>query len=165
MGRVSAALQGQWHSLMLQGLTIFHSTFHGGFDDFFIQRIGEETAGRGEFWQLALNFKRANLGGGQMRVTTGDSVLWALIKAESRGSAPLRLKGPQSVKAYTAIRVNVTDGETRRAVEGATVGGRSTDRNGQVEIEAGPAGETHRLQADYQNRYVRSNVLIVTVTA
>jgi hypothetical protein len=95
------------------GLTKFNSTYHVNLDDFFIQRIGEETASRNEFWQLALNFKRANLGGGQMRITTGDNVLWALIPAGPRGLAPLRLKGPRSVRAYTAFRVTVIDGETR----------------------------------------------------
>jgi len=147
------------------GRPVWGGTYHIGFDDFFIQRIGEETAGRGEFWQLALNFRRANLGGGQMRIRTGDSVLWALIKSGSRGSAPLKLKGPRSIRANTAFTVTVTDGETHGAVEGATVGGRPTDRNGQVKITSGQSGETHRLQADYQNRYVRSNVLMVAVTA
>jgi hypothetical protein len=147
------------------GRPVWGGTYHVGFDDFFIQRIGEEAAGRGEFWQLALNFRRTNLGGGQMRITTGDSVLWALIKSGSRGLAPLRLKGPRSIRANTTFAVTVTDGETQGAVEGAIVGGRPTDRNGQVKITSGQPDETHRLQADYQNRYVRSNVLIVTVTA
>jgi len=65
-------------------LTDSNSTYHVILDDFFIQRIGEETAARGEFWQLSLNFRRANLGGGQMRITTGDNVLWALIPVGSR---------------------------------------------------------------------------------
>lgn len=145
-------------------LTDSNSTYHVILDDFFIQRIGEETAARGEFWQLSLNFRRANLGGGQMRITTGDNVLWALIPVGSRGLAPLRLKGPRSVKAYTAFKVTVIDGETRGAVEGTTVGGRTTDRNGQVEVTSGQSGQVLRLQANYQNRYVRSNILMVTVT-
>ena len=91
-------------------------------------------------------------------------MLWALIR--SRGTlAPLRLKGPRSVRANTTFKVTALDGETREAVEGATVGGRLTDRNGQVEIISGEPGETHRLQAEYQSRYVRSNALIVTVTS
>ncbi|KAF8811749.1 hypothetical protein BYT27DRAFT_7275931 [Phlegmacium glaucopus] len=55
-------------------------TFNDEFQDFFIDTIDEKAdSDAGEFWQLVLNFSPTPLGGGQMRVTTGDSVLWALI--------------------------------------------------------------------------------------
>ena len=142
------------------GLTEFNSTFNTQFDDFFIQTI-TETAGSGEFWQLALNFSPANVGGGQLRVTTGDSVVWALVKGET--SVPLlRLNGPLFFEANKIFKVTVSDGETRKPVQGATVDGKTTDKNGQVEIASGAPGNRQELRANFPGKYVRSNPLIVT---
>lgn len=138
------------------------ATFHDDLDDFFVKTINE-TAGQGEFWQLALNFRRADVGGGQLRVTTGDSVLWALVKGQTL--VPLRLKGRPSVKVDTEFTVTVLDGETRKPVPLVTVspggGTRTTDVNGQVKIKLTTV-RTHLLRADAPGIYVRSNVLKVT---
>jgi hypothetical protein len=150
-------------ALTSAGLTKFNSTFNAEFDDFIIQTIGTETAAAGEFWQLALNFRRADVGGGQLRVTTGDSVLWALVTAQ-QPLVPLRLKGPRYVKAHTKFTVTVLDGETRKPVPSATVGpdGGTTDIHGQVVITSGAVPTSQILRADFPGRYVRSNVLTVT---
>ena len=155
-------------ALTSAGLTESNSTFDARFDDFFITDIGEAAVPGESFWQLALNFKRADVGGGQLRVTTGDSVLWALIGNPYQTLVPLRLKGPPSATVNTAFKVTVLDGETRKPVPLVTVspggGTRRTDMNGQVEITLTEAGE-HDLRADAPGIYVRSNVLKVTVTA
>jgi 5-hydroxyisourate hydrolase-like protein (transthyretin family) len=118
------------------------------------------------------------VGGGQLRVTTGDSVLWALVKGY-QPLVPLRLKGPQKIVAASVPRFKVTvlDGETRKPIPLVTVGGKKTingqeqtvaekktNIDGQVEIESGAAG-TFELKAYAADVYVRSNVLKVTVTA
>jgi len=136
--------------------------FNVNLDDFFITSIHSERAGRNEFWQLALNFRRSNLGGGQMRIASGDSVLWALIPVSDTGSVPLRLKGPRSARANESFTVTVLNGETRGGVQGATVGGQTTNAHGQATLTY-PAG-TQRLQASHTGSYVRSNVLQVVVT-
>lgn len=102
------------------------------------------------------------MGGGQLRVTTGDSILWALVTTQ-RAVVPLRLNGPRVVQANTNFKITVTDGETHRPVPLATVGEDMTDFDGQVEIEAGDVGTEHQLRANFPGRFVRSNVLTVTV--
>ena len=105
------------------------------------------------------------MGGGQLRVTSGDSVLWALVTG-LQTLVPLRLKGPPSARVNTAFKVTVLDGETRKPVPFVTVspGGGRTDINGQAEIRSTTA-QTLKVTADFAGRYVRSNALIVTVRA
>ena len=150
------------NALTSAGLIEFNSTFSADLDDFFIKTI-TETAEKDEFWQLVFNFKRADVGGGQLRVTTGDSVLWALVNGYQT-LVPLRLKGPASVKINTKFKVTVLDGETRKPVPLVPVGpsGGRTDINGQVEIEYDTPGH-RKLRADVPGIYVRSNVLVVWV--
>ena len=157
------------YALTSAGLTEFNSKFYANLDDFLIETIGTETAVPNQsFWQLALNFKRADVGGGQLRVTTGDSVLWALVGNGYQTLGPLRLKGPPSAKVNTAFKVTVLDGETRKPVPLVTVspggGTRRTDINGEVEIILETTA-IHLLRADAPGVYVRSNVLRVTVTS
>ena len=147
-------------ALTYAGLTEFNSEFDPRFDDFLIKTI-TETAEPGEFWQLALNFRLANVGGGQLRVTTGDSVLWALVAGQNL-LVPLRLNGPLYFEANKIFKVTVSDGETGKPVQGATVDGKTTDKNGQVEIASGASGNRQELRANFPGKYVRSNVLIVT---
>ncbi|KDR74859.1 hypothetical protein GALMADRAFT_280195 [Galerina marginata CBS 339.88] len=148
-------------------------TFNANLEDFFITKIAGEAAGTNEYWQLAVNFKRATLGGGQTRIQTADSVVWALIpvqQAPANGLPLLKLKGPRSAKANVEFQVTVIDGETRQAVEGATVkdgGGQlswKTDYQGVAKIKY-PAPDTNpkTLKAEHKDKYVRSNALKVKV--
>ena len=136
-------------------------------------KIGINVAGEGEYWQLALNFKLAKLGGSQTRVEKADSVVWALIKvqqAPANGLPLLKLKGPRSAGVDKKIVVTVIDGETRQAVQGATVkeiqsGGTGTwitDYQGQAKITFASPGEK-KLKAEHEGKYVRSNELTVFV--
>ena len=128
-------------------------------------------ARQGEYWQLALNFRRADLGGSQMKIQKADSVVWALItlqQAPANGLPLLKLKGPRSAVVNVEILVTVIDGETRKGVEGATVrelGGRGSwisDYQGQARVTFATPGEK-RLKAEHDGKYVRSNMLRVTV--
>ena len=129
-------------------------------------------AQEGEYWQLALNFRRADLGGGQMKIQKADSVVWALIKlqeAPANGLPLLKLKGPRSVVVNVEILVRVIDGETRQGVQGATVkelggtGAWISDYKGQAKVTFATSGEKW-LKAEHDGKYVRSNVLKVTVS-
>lgn len=142
-------------------------------DDYFVTKISTDEAGKGEYWQLALNFRRADLGGSQTRVQTADSVVWALIRvqqAPANGLPLLKLKGPRFAVAKKEILVTVIIGETRQAVEGATVkeiqaggtGTWTTDYQGQAKITFVDAGEK-KLKAEQDGKYVRSNALTIIV--
>ena len=98
-----------------------------------------------------------------MRVTTGDSVLWALINFKKNPGVALRLKGPRFATVNKSFKVTVIDGETRKPVEGATVGSQKTDKNGEAVITFKTSGKEH-LKAEYPDKYVRSNGLTVTVS-
>lgn len=151
----------------LRRLTKFKRKFYESFEDFFITRIKNDTAGSGEYWQLALNFRRANLGGGQLEIKAGDNVLWALIKPEPsyNSLAPLKLNGPRSAKVNVEFIVTVLDGETRKPVAGAiiTPGEQKTDSQGQAKVKYN-AAQIYTLKANYDGHYVRSDALNVTVT-
>jgi len=149
-------------------------TYNDNFDDFLVTRIGADTAGNEEYWQLALNFRHATLGGGQTKVEKADSVVWALIglqQAPANGLPLLKLKGRRSAPTNTDIVVTVIIGDTRQAVQGATVreiqtGGTGTwDTNfqGQATVRFTTTG-TKTLKAEHVGKYVRSNALTVTVT-
>jgi hypothetical protein len=150
-------------------LTKFNSSFSARYEDYLVNRISSDTAIRDtEYWHLALNFKTANLGGGQMKVQSADSVVWALVSLN--GSAGLlKLKGPRSASVNTEIIVTVIDGDSRQPVSEATVkeidGSQTwtTGSNGEATIRFTSAGEK-RLKAErLRGRYVRSNALTVTV--
>jgi hypothetical protein len=154
-------------------LTKFNSPYYDSLDDFFVTKISTDEARQGEYWQLALNFRRATLGGSQTRVLKADSVVWALIKeqqAPANGLPLLKLKGPRSSGVGKEIVVIVIDGETRQAVQGATVkeiqaggtGAWTTDYQGQAKIKFATEG-AKELKAGHEGKYVRSNALSVTV--
>lgn len=144
-------------------------------DDFFVTKISTDTARAGEYWQLALNFRRATLGGSQTKIEKADSVVWALINAQqapANGLPLLKLKGRRSVPINTNITVIVIDGETRQAVQGATVkeiqsdgtGTWITNYEGKATVKFTSTG-TKMLKAEHVGKYVRSNVLQVAVTS
>ena len=98
-----------------------------------------------------------------MRVTTGDSVLWALINFKKNPGVALRLKGPLFATVNKPFKVTVIDGETHEPVEGATVGSQTTDNKGEAVIMYTSTGGQY-LKADYPDKYVRSNELTITVS-
>jgi hypothetical protein len=100
-------------------------------------------------------------------------VVWALIRvqqAPANGLPLLKLKGPRFAVAKKEILVTVIIGETRQAVEGATVkeiqaggtGTWTTDYQGQAKITFVDAGEK-KLKAEQDGKYVRSNALTIIV--
>lgn len=100
------------------------------------------------------------MGGCQFEVKAGDEVLWAFdafnkeafLKVE-----PSALK----VKRGGSRSVSVTDGKTGKAVQGAVIGGVTTDGNGKAMLRFENQG-TFRYKATREGA-VRSNVLVVVV--
>jgi len=139
--------------------------YYQSLDDLFMTEIGNYAATPGEtFWALYLNFKSAQVGGCQQQIESGDSVLWALVPITEEGDPmpiALKLKGPLSVLADEEFTVSVINGFDRTAVEGAEVGGVTTDAWGNAKLTL-PAG-THMLKAT-KDKDITSNVLKVVVT-
>jgi len=147
--------------------------YYVSLDDVLVTRIGADAAGDDEYWQLALNFRRATLGGGQTKVEKADSVVWALIEnqqAPANGLPLLKLKGCQSATTNTDLVVTVIDGETRQPVQGATVkeiqtggtGSWLTKNDGRATVKFTGMG-MKVLKAEHVGKYVRSNALTVAV--
>jgi Domain of unknown function (DUF4430) len=110
------------------------------------------------FWSLWVNFKYANVGGGQLQIKKGDSVLWALIPQAFIGpgietswstreslilaavpvSIPLKLKGPRIVPPNVEFVVTVINGSDRSPVRHAIVRYRAmesmTDKYGMARV-------------------------------
>jgi hypothetical protein len=100
------------------------------------------------------------VGGGQLLIKEGDSVLWALVSGSSKC---LKLQGPRAAKVKETLTVTVIDGETRDWIEGATVGETKTNQYGQATVTFGSAG-SYDLKAT-RDGFVRSDVLTIHVTA
>lgn len=136
-------------------------TWFDGFEDFGIDAIGGEANdfGAGAFWGYALDFAPTSVGGCQQQVSAGQEVLYAYDFFSK--SFLLRLSGPASAKEGEDFTVTVTDGTCGCAISGATVGGATTDANGQAVLRFQSAGNV-TLKAERADS-VRSNALTVEI--
>lgn len=143
----------------LGGLT-WDGSYSMGFDDFLVDRIGNETAdSSSEFWALYVNLKGAQVGGCQLRVNQGEEVLWGLVPFSNQRA--LRLAGPGDADTGQPVTVRVTDGESGAAQAGATVNGTATGADGRATLTFANAG-IYRLKAE-QPDAVRSKALVLCV--
>jgi hypothetical protein len=90
-------------------------------------------------------------------IANGDDVLFAY---GTGNEALLRLSGPASAAAGSAISVHVSDQRNGTPVAGATVGGASTDAAGNAAVRLQPG--VQRLKATAPAS-IRSNALVVAV--
>src|ERR1700722_5620487 len=162
--------------------------YYPNLDDFQITKI-KTTAPPGKFWSLWLNYKFANIGGGQLHIKEGDSVLWALIPEDSVNggtkthpltetswltpvivptSIPLKLKGAREGNAGQ-FTVTVINGSNRSPVQYARIKCATsdvpeafTDKYGQAQVELPPGN--HMLRA-LRGDDIVSNMLTVMVTS
>lgn len=138
----------------------FDGTYSESFEDFFITSIGPSTQTATQFWGLLLNYQFTPVGGCQQETKAGDEVLWAFDAFNK--SYFLKLRGPLVAKKGKAISVKVTDGSTAVAIADATVGGQTTDANGQASVTFDSAG-LKVLKAERADS-IRSNAIVVVVT-
>ncbi len=133
-----------------------------GIDDFFVTRIGDETADPdSEFWSLYINRKSSDQGGCQKQVGAGDEVLWARISFIGPPSVPLELRGPGAARTSETVNVQVVDGESGAPQPGATVNGSPTGSDGVAALSFADAG-VYRLKAEKPGA-IRSNSLALCV--
>jgi hypothetical protein len=147
----------------LTGAFSWDGTYDTTYDDFFITTIGPDTGTANNFWGLFLNWQYAPAGGCQVEVHPGDQVLFAYV---GMTDGLLELQGPSSVatgQPYTvAVLAHDGSGHTTPAA-GASVGGATTDANGNATLTFSSPGEQH-LKA-IKSGDARSNGLNVCVYA
>jgi hypothetical protein len=140
-----------------------------------ITRIAEDSAGppnepasREGYWHLLINYDpwRGGISNCEERVHFGDQVLFAFHPSDAYYPY-LKLTGPPVARAGRPITVTVTDGWTRKPIEGATVGpidngaGATTDASGQARVAFQHSG-LKGVKAE-QADAIRSNKLGVLV--
>jgi len=143
--------------------------FDASFDDFFVERIASDgTVGtfdpNGNFWDVLVNRVPAQVGGCQIRVNTGDTVLFEW----QDGSHPnLQLSAPQTAQTGQAVPVNVEQysdaSGTLSPAAGVSVGGQLTDSNGNATLTFTSPGTQH-LKATRADA-IRSNAVDICVYA
>lgn len=138
-------------------------TYSDQFFDFFVSRIGDETADpNSEFWSLYVDRESASLGGCQQRVNGGQEVLWARISFLATDPiVPLELRGPGSARTGEPVNMQVVDGNTGAPQAGATVNGSPTGSDGVATLTFADKG-IYRLKAERAGE-VRSNTVVLCV--
>jgi hypothetical protein len=138
-------------------------TFSSEFSDFFVTRIGTETADpNSEFWSLYVDQVSASVGGCQQRVVGGQEVLWARISFLATDPiVALKLRGPGAARTGEPVNMQVVDGETGAPQAGATVNGSPTGSDGIATLTFADKG-IYRLKAERPGE-VRSNTVVLCV--
>ncbi|HEX6458243.1 MAG TPA: hypothetical protein VF032_04930 [Thermoleophilaceae bacterium] len=136
----------------------------GGFDDFLVERVaGDGTVGTfgSSSWSLSVNRVAASVGGCQMRVNAGDTVLWEWTQY---GENNLDLSAPAKAQVGQPVQVTVQQYDasgTLAPASGADVDGQLTDSSGHATLTFGSPGTQH-LKATMANA-IRSNAADVCV--
>jgi len=150
-------------SALADGSKVGHYTFDGPYDksldDFLITRIASNSQDKHDSWSLLLNYEFAKVGGCQLRVNVGDDVLWAYDAFDK--AHILKLTGPSKAQKGVEFVVKVVDGQTGHPVQGATVEGQKTDKNGHATLVIHNTG-TISFKAEKSDS-IRSNALSVNV--
>jgi hypothetical protein len=140
------------------------SSFDGqDFDvnDFFFTQLGPDVAGGNpyRYHVLFVNGAAAQTGGCQIPAQAGQEVVWGYSGDANR---VLRLTGPSRVRPGEAFTVTVTNAKDGSPVEGATVGGATSDARGEARVVARDRGES-AFKAE-ATKSIRSNALRVCAT-
>jgi hypothetical protein len=130
------------------------------YDDFFINSIEGFTHGNHKFWGLLVNWQFTTVGGCQHIVEKGDEVLIA-YDAFSGGPILKASISDRKAKAGEGVTVTVVNGIDGAPVEGASVGGAKTDKDGKVVVKFEESG-VQRLKAEKQGA-IRSNEVEVWI--
>jgi len=136
----------------------------GGFDDFLVERVGSDgTVGTfgSSSWTVFVDRVAASVGGCQMRVTNGDTVLWEWAAFNEPN---LELSGPAKAQVGDPVQVTVQQYDSSgnlTPADGATVAGATTDSAGHAMLIFSTPGTQH-LKAT-QPGSIQSNAIDVCV--
>jgi hypothetical protein len=130
-------------------------------NDFFVTQLGPDVAGGSpyRYHVLFVNGAGAQTGGCQIAAQSGQEIVWGYSADASR---VLRLTGTSRVRPGEPFTVTVTDAKDGSAVEGAAVGGATSDARGQARVVVRDRGES-ALKAEGA-KSIRSNALRVCAT-
>ena len=144
----------------LVGFTIDGPYGNFGIEDFFLERVADQQIDPSSgYWSLWINHAFSDKGGCQKRIHAGQDILWAGIPFSV--SVPLKLSGPTAATTGQPVLVQVTDGQTGAAQEGATVGGATTGPDGRAALTFADEG-IYRLKAEKPDT-IRSNTIVLCV--
>ncbi len=136
-------------------------TFTPQFDDYFITRIGPDAQTETQFWGILVNYQFIEVGGCQFQTQPNDEILFAFDAFNKENFLKLTRDQSGPLKTNTPFTVTVTDGQDGTPVEGATVGGQTTDANGQARITFSRRGK-YQLKAERSDS-IRSNAISVHI--
>ncbi len=130
--------------------------WYPSFTDFLVEAISGEAPEGSNYWSLFVDGKSSELGGCQVGLKKGDSVVWAVTDGSQ---ALLLLKATGKTSSRTAI-LKATNGATGAPVAGAQVGRLTTGADGTVEVPR-PSRGSVRLKATADG-FIRSNTVRVS---
>jgi hypothetical protein len=135
------------------------------FEDYDVTRIANTIQTETEFWELLVNYLPAERGGCEVRVASGNEVLWAFNGFNAEHF--LKLTGPKTAKTDTPITVKVTDGATGEAISDALIAPVNgsevaTNPKGEAMITFTTTGEKH-IKAS-KAKSIRSATLSIVVS-
>lgn len=142
-----------------EGFT-WNGTWYPGFEDYFVESIGNTTQTGSEYWGILVNFQFTPVGGCQQIVHPGEEVLWAFNAFEAEHF--LKLKKAKHGGPDTVL---VTDGSTGEPIERATVGpvnntaGAVTNAHGEATLAFSYPGK-YRVKASRPGS-IRSNSIVL----
>ncbi|KAI9887439.1 MAG: hypothetical protein M1823_000776 [Watsoniomyces obsoletus] len=136
-------------------------TFTPQFDDYFVTRIGPDAQTATQFWGILVNYQFIPVGGCQFQTQPGDEILFAFDAFNKENFLKLAPDEPDRVATNTPFTVTVTNGQDGTPIEGATVGGQTTDANGQATLTFSHPGK-YVLKAERSDS-IRSNAITVHV--
>ena len=125
----------------------FDGTWYPGFEEYLVSRLGSESSSS---WGLYRNDVRSGVGGCQLAVGAGDSVLWA-AGTGGGGTAVLRM----SVTGSNPYEVTATD-PSGAPVAGATV--YDADADGDLSSTGAATGADGRATVSFNPGYHRLKV-------
>jgi hypothetical protein len=144
----------------LAGFTIDGPYGNFGIDDYFIERVADQSIDPNSgYWSLWINHEFSDKGGCQKRILAGQDILWAGIPFSV--DTPLKLTGPDSAVTGQPVVVQVTDGSNDEPQGGATVGGATTGPDGRATVTFPDEG-IYRLKAEKPDT-IRSNSVVLCV--
>lgn len=142
----------------------FDGTFDTTFDDFFITSIDDVASTATEFWGILADFQFTPVGGCQFEAKEGQEILWAFNAFNAVFFLEVLVDngtGPASVGVGAPVAVTVVDGSTGVPVPNASVGGQTTDANGQVTLTFSTVG-SYTIQATRSDS-IRSAIFTINV--
>jgi hypothetical protein len=146
-------------SAVLGGGFGYDGTWDAQFSDYFITSIGNSPQTSTQFWGILVNYQYTPTGGCQYETSVNDQVLWAFDSFNQQYF--LKLTGPIKAVNGVPFTVNVVDGMTGQPRPGASVGGATTDANGNALVTASSVGLL-KLKASAPSS-IRSNALNIIV--